>query len=70
MSLVDSAEIKGDTVIQQFAMDLLESGRNDAEIVDSLEQYYSTIALGFDDELHRINQQIEIHKAAGREIEA
>lgn len=45
---------QGETVIQQYTMDLVASGRDDAEVVDSLEQYYSSLAHGFDDELMRV----------------
>ncbi|TNV74000.1 hypothetical protein FGO68_gene15745 [Halteria grandinella] len=61
---------QADTVIQQYTMDLVTSGRDDAEIVDSLEQYYSSLAHGFDDELMRVQKEIELHKAAARELEA
>jgi len=61
---------RGDTVVQQYTIDLLISGRDDAEIVDSLEQYYTKLSQGFDEELARVQQETELHKAAGRELEA
>ncbi len=36
------------TLIQTYTLDLLASGRDDAEIVDGLEQYYSKLGNGFD----------------------
>lgn len=37
MDSISESPLAGDTLIQQFALDLLQSGREDAEIVDSLE---------------------------------
>ena len=62
--------VTGDTLIQQYALDLVDSGREDAEIVDSLEQYYSKLSKGFEDELLRTNEQLELHKSAARELQA
>lgn len=66
----DDQTPRGDSVVQQYTIDLLLSGRDDAEIVDSLEQYYTKLSQGFDDELARIQEETELHKAAGRELEA
>ena len=49
---------------------MLASGRDDAEIVDGLEQYYSKLGNGFDQELAKLNAELELHKAAARELEA
>jgi len=51
-------------------MDLLASGRDDAEIVDGLEQYFSKLHSGFDQELMKVQEELDIHKAAARELEA
>jgi glutamate/tyrosine decarboxylase-like PLP-dependent enzyme len=64
------APLLGESVIQQYTLDLLLSGRDDAETVDSLEQYFTNLAGGFEEELHRIQQQTDLHKAAARELEA
>ena len=58
------------TLIQSYTLDLVSSGRDDAEIVDGLEQYYSKLGNGFDEELAKLNAELELHKAAARELEA
>ena len=58
------------SLIQQYARELVLSGRDDAEVVDSLEQYHARLAEGFDLELQRLQQETELHKAAARELEA
>lgn len=58
------------TLIQSYTLNLVGSGRDDAEIVDGLEQYYSKLGNGFDEELAKLNAELELHKAAARELEA
>lgn len=58
------------SLIQQYAQDLISSGRDDAEIVDGLEQYYSKLASGFDNEFTYFQTQLAVHQAAARELEA
>jgi hypothetical protein len=58
------------TLIQSYTLNLVSSGRDDAEIVDGLEQYYSKLGNGFDEELAKLNAELELHKAAARELEA
>jgi len=45
---------------------LISSGRSDAEIVESLEQYYNKISTNSDDEILRLKEELEIQKALTR----
>jgi hypothetical protein len=45
---------QGETLVKQYTIDLINSGRDDAEIVDGIEQYYSKLSQGFDFELQKV----------------
>ncbi len=63
-------EQSSESVVSKFVCELIESQREDAEIVESLEQYYNKLSQNSDQEILRIKEQLEIQKALSRELEA
>ena len=55
-----------ENVLQKFVADLIQSGRSDPEIVESLEQYYNKLSTNSDDEILRLKEELEVQKALTR----
>ncbi|CDW88332.1 UNKNOWN [Stylonychia lemnae] len=63
-------EFTPENVLQQFVIDLINSGRSDPEIVESIEQYYNKLSSNSDDEILRLREELEIQKALTRQLQA
>eukprot|EP00347_Sterkiella_histriomuscorum_P015923 403355172 len=67
---IDQQDFLPQNIVQQFTSDLIQSGRNEPEIVESLEQYYNKLCKNSDDEIVQLREELEIQKALARELQA
>ena len=54
-------------MLVQYINDLVTSGKTEMEVVDSIENYYSTLVSKCDSEILDLKEELEFEKAAFRE---
>jgi hypothetical protein len=55
------------SVLQQYILDMVNSGKSQAEVTAEIEKYFASLTGNCDNEIQELQQQLEVEKALHRE---